>query len=411
MPPISSRPLSFGRFPIAPLREALQTRAAVGGTARVILEASDAPAVMRLRSRNVAILTEGSPRVLRAETAHCAEVPAGMIFVARESDAVLASFPHLSPDDCLVCDKGQRATFLVFSEREFKSLRGFPGLSPFHTNILHLLLAFPELAKNPLVTDDHLRALASAAVLKPVSKDEVLIEQDTADDERLWVVTKGLFTVARREDRKIAWMVNVGDGQPLGEGGFLGGTRNAYVLATEASEVLELDRQSAPYLRINEQIREVFEDALRRIQSERANSGGRLGKAVPTILTIGSRYGINFSMDHALRVSELLEPVIFPTNTRLMQKGQKDAGDLFIIVCGQVAVDRRGRNPIILLGPGDILGEHSFMTGEARSADAFTRKTPVLAYKLSAARKGAIEKSVPEFLQILEQLSQERQLF
>jgi CRP-like cAMP-binding protein len=383
---------------------------------------SDAPHAISLnRPGMVLVLVDGSPALLREKAAHSSRVPLGTVLVSAGSDAQLAGFPQMLTEDCLMVGREERpATFLLLTEAEFMGLRGFSAVLPRDQALLHLLLAFPEMRGGRNLTLEQLQDLAGAFVPRQLNQGSRLVMQGQARDQKMWLIHGGLVDVARREGRDIAWTAYFGPGEGVGENAFLGAEeRSADVLAVENLSVLELDAASSQYGELPNLVKQAFESGLQRIRDERARRGGRLGQAAPALLKLARQYGIPFTSKQAQFVSGLLKPCMFPEGAVLIRKDEIVPGGgapLFVIECGEVLVDRGGRQERIVLKLGDIVGELGFSErgrkpgAKLKRTATVSARTPVIALQLNPTYKPLIQQHAPNFLALLDRMAQNRQL-
>jgi CRP-like cAMP-binding protein len=131
-----------------------------------------------------------------------------------------------------------------------------------------------------------------------------------------------------------------------------------------------------------------------------------------TILRSAPLLGAALEAGHFEDIAERCEHRTFARSGVLMRQG--DGGSsMFVIISGHVGVDihsPQGPERVATLGPGDIVGEMSLMTGAPRNATVTaTKKTEVLEIGRDALQKLLAENPglIIRFAQLIEQRDHE----
>lgn len=94
-------------------------------------------------------------------------------------------------------------------------------------------------------SDDDLENLLKYCTLRKVKKDGVVLRQGQLDDQDIYLITVGRFSVAADSEGQHHELATLCNGDIFGEFSlFTGQARSANVIATEDSEVLLTDREA-----------------------------------------------------------------------------------------------------------------------------------------------------------------------
>ena len=314
--------------------------------------------------------------------------PGGAIHQVLLRDAVIGA--AASPVD-------ERITLIPIDDSDFDSAFGnaFGSIEDSMTEALRATPLFEELVQA------NLQILLDDLILRDVAEGEVVFRQGDVGNE-LYVVNEGEVRVVAEAPGKDPLEVGrLGEGEFFGEVALIADTpRNATVIATQASELLILGRETIA--RLVEVQPTVLTLLLRFL---RARLFDRLTKTHQLLSSFSNRE------KHAL--AERFQFLEVESGVVLIPEGDVSPG-LFVLLAGQITVHRAsvGGEPIAVLGPGDVTGEMSLLTREpaiatvTTSTKAFVLKLPgadfrklimthpqVLAYvgELADTRRGLVE--------------------
>jgi len=192
----------------------------------------------------------------------------------------------------------------------------------------------------------------------------VCVEGDPADS--LYVISSGVVRISSRDAQgNPLWLTNLGEGEFFGEFGyFADGKRHAEVVATQDAELLQIGRKE-----LSEIVEEFprVQEVLHRFYKERVLDT-LLAKS-PLFRSLKPEQRRELIEQAALEVHE---PGSF-----VIQEGD-DGNHLFVIKSGDMEVYtslKDERIDLATLGPGEIFGEISILTGSPTTANvvALTR--------------------------------------
>lgn len=192
----------------------------------------------------------------------------------------------------------------------------------------------------------------------------VCVEGDPADS--LFVISSGVVRISSRDAQgNPMWLTNLGEGEFFGEFGyFADGKRHAEVVATQDAELLQIGRKEfaeivAEFPRVQE--------VLHRFYRERV---------LDTILAKSPLFR-SLKPEQRRELIEQAALEVHEPGSFVIQEGD-DGSHLFVVKSGDVEVYtsmKDERIDLATLGPGEIFGEISILTGSPTTANvvALTR--------------------------------------
>jgi len=235
--------------------------------------------------------------------------------------------------------------------------------------------------------------------LVPVNAAEgtvVCREGDPADS--MYVISHGLVRVSGRDAAGTpVWLVNLREGEFFGEFGFFSdGKRHADVVAVEDCELLQIGRR---------EIEEILTEfpRVRQVLEEFYNL-----RVVDTLLAKSKLFG---SLAPEQRRDLLLEAAleVHATGSMIIQEGD-DGESLYVIKSGEVEVYTalgQERIDLAVLGPGEIFGEISILTGTPTTANVVARTRTELV-KFSRSEVTAMADKHPQLQHLLSETKDHR---
>ncbi len=221
-------------------------------------------------------------------------------------------------------------------------------------------------------------------------------EGDPADS--IYVISHGLVRVSGRDSGGTpVWLVNLREGEFFGEFGFFSdGKRHADVVAVEDTELLQIGRR---------EIEEILTEfpRVRQVLEKFYNL-----RVVDTLLAKSKLFG-SLAPDH--RRDLLLEAAleVHATGSMIIQEGD-DGESLYVIKSGEVEVYTalgQERIDLAVLGPGEIFGEISILTGTPTTANVIARTRTELV-KFSRSEVTAMADKHPQLQHLLSETKDHR---
>jgi CRP-like cAMP-binding protein len=262
-----------------------------------------------------------------------------------------------------------------------------------------------RLPRTPLLSDlaaDEVEAVIEQLVVTTAAAGTVLCREGEPADS-MYIIVHGTVQVSARDAQgRPRWLTNLREGAFFGEFGLLSdGRRHADVIAGEDCELLQIGRDQLDAL-IERHPR--LQQVLLRFYKERV---------VDTVLATSP---LTRSLGPAQRAALLEQAAleIHRDGSMIIQEGD-DGLHLFVIKGGEVEVATGlgdQRIELARLGPGDIFGEISTLTGTPATADvvargpvelikfsrreviAMARRHPQLAHQLAATKAERIHETV-----------------
>lgn len=235
--------------------------------------------------------------------------------------------------------------------------------------------------------------------LVPVSAAAgTVICRDGDPAESMYVIAHGLVRVSGRDaDGAPIWLVNLSEGEFFGEFGFFSdGKRHADVVAVEDCDLLQIGR------------REIDE-----IMKEFPRLRGVLEKfyKLRVVDTLLAKSKLFRSLTPEQRKTLLLQAAIevHETGSMIIQEGD-DGESMFVIKSGQVDVYTAledERIDLAVLGPGEIFGEISVLTGMPTTANVVARTRTELV-KFSKSEVAAMADRHPQLRHLLSETKDHR---
>lgn len=217
----------------------------------------------------------------------------------------------------------------------------------------------------PLLSDlepDELRRVIDKLVPVYAAQGTVVCREGEQADS-LFVISSGRVRVSSRDDQGAPlWLTNLSEGEFFGEFGFFcDGKRHADVVAVEDSELLQMSRADTEEL-VGDLPR--IQGVLERFYKQRV---------VDTLLA-KSRPFKSLTPDQRMGLLDKAAVEVHAEGSTVIQEG--DTGEsLYVIKSGvvDVSTELNGRRiELARLGPGDIFGEISVLTGEPTTANVVT---------------------------------------
>ena len=224
----------------------------------------------------------------------------------------------------------------------------------------------------------------------------VCVEGDPADS--LYVISSGVVRISSRDNQgNPLWLTNLGEGEFFGEFGyFADGKRHAEVVATQDAELLQISRKD-----LGEIVKEFprVQEVLHRFYKERV---------LDTILAKSPLFR-SLKPEQRRELIEQAAPEFHEPGSFVIQEGD-DGNHLFVIKSGDVEVYtslKDERIDLATLGPGEIFGEISILTGSPTTANvvALTRTELV---KFSRSEVVRMAEKHPQVAHLLSETKEHR---
>lgn len=224
----------------------------------------------------------------------------------------------------------------------------------------------------------------------------VCVEGDPADS--LYVISSGVVRISSRDDQgNPLWLTNLGEGEFFGEFGyFADGKRHAEVVATQDTELLQIGRKE-----LSEIVKEFprVQEVLHSFYKERV---------LDTILAKSPLFRSLKPEQRRVLIEQAALEVHEP-GSFIIQEGD-DGNHLFVIKSGEVEVYtslKDERIDLAELGPGEIFGEISILTGSPTTANvvALTRAELV---KFSRSEVVQMAEKHPQVAHLLSETKEHR---
>ena len=224
----------------------------------------------------------------------------------------------------------------------------------------------------------------------------VCVEGDPADS--LYVISSGVVRISSRDAQgNPLWLTNLGEGEFFGEFGyFADGKRHAEVVATQDAELLQIGRKE-----LGEIVKEFprVQEVLHRFYKERV---------LDTILAKSPLFR-SLKPEQRRELIEQAAPEFHEPGSFVIQEGD-DGNHLFVIKSGDVEVYtslKDERIDLATLGPGEIFGEISILTGSPTTANvvALTRTELV---KFSRSEVVRMAEKHPQVAHLLSETKEHR---
>lgn len=238
---------------------------------------------------------------------------------------------------------------------------------PVSTLSIEVVRVNPEqLPWTPLFSDlDEAELARVIEKIQPVFAAEgtvICVEGDPADS--LFVISSGVVRISSRDDRgNPLWLTNLGEGEFFGEFGyFADGKRHAEVVATQDTELLQIGRKElseivAQFPRVQEVLQRFYQQ-----------------RVLDTILAKSPLFR-SLKPEQRRELVELAALETHEPGSLVIQEGD-DGSHLFVIKSGSVEVYtslKDQRIDLATLGPGEIFGEISILTGSPTTANVVAR--------------------------------------
>jgi CRP-like cAMP-binding protein len=224
----------------------------------------------------------------------------------------------------------------------------------------------------------------------------VCVEGDPADS--LFVISSGVVRISSRDAQgSPLWLTNLGEGEFFGEFGyFADGKRHAEVVATQDTELLQIGRKElsgivAEFPRVQE--------VLHRFYRERV---------LDTILAKSPLFR-SLKPEQRRELIELAALEVHESGSFIIQEGD-DGNHLFVIKSGSVEVYtslKDERIDLAKLGPGEIFGEISILTGSPTTANVVA-KTRTELVKFSRGEVVQVAEKHPQVAHLLSETKEHR---
>ncbi len=257
-----------------------------------------------------------------------------------------------------------------------------------------------QLPRTPLLSDldrQELEAVIDKMVVAKAAAGTLICrEGDPADS--MYIIVHGLVKISSRDlEGKPLWLTNLQEGDFFGEFGlFSDGKRHADVLAAEDTELLQIGRK---------QLEEIIEDHPRVQEVLIAFYKERV---VDTVLA-KSRLTRSLTPEQRKFLLDQAAVEIHETGSMIIQEGD-DGMHLFVIKGGEVEVYTEiggKRVDLAVLGPGEIFGEISVLTGTPTTANVVARDRVEL-IKFSRREVVEIARKHPRLAHLLSETKEHR---
>jgi CRP-like cAMP-binding protein len=204
------------------------------------------------------------------------------------------------------------------------------------------------------LTPEELQMAASGMRRRLLSKGAVVFSKGDASRSLCFVVS-GLLEI-RSEGKTLD---TAEAGQCLGEFAFLTGERrNADVIASEESEVLELGHSAMELVTASHpRVKTVLDRMYHR-------------RVLARVLAESPLFEF-FSPGERNRLASKFEFLQIPRGIAVVEEGSDD-GALFLVKSGAIGIRNRAGASLGVIGPNEFFGEVSFLTGVPRTASAMT---------------------------------------
>jgi CRP-like cAMP-binding protein len=224
----------------------------------------------------------------------------------------------------------------------------------------------------------------------------ICVEGDPADS--LFVISSGVVRISSRDDRgNPLWLTNLGEGEFFGEFGFFAdGKRHAEVVAAQDTELLQIGRDElaeivAEFPRVQEILHRFYQE-----------------RVLDTILAKNPLFrSLKPEQRQELIGQAALE--VHEPGSFIIQEGD-DGNHLFVIKSGSVEVYtslKDERIDLATLGPGEIVGEISLLTGSPTTANVVARTRTELV-KFSRREVVRLAEKHPQVAHLLSETKEHR---
>ncbi len=272
--------------------------------------------------------------------------------------------------------------------------------------LIHLLRAFPELAKMQLPPNE-LQAIASAFTIRTIRAGMAPVLQD-AQAKDVFVVASGSFSVFREESyKRVTQLPDVGPGGTFGEMALINGApRSATVRAKVDSEVLVIDREKAESL-LNKMAGRSLYKILFNLCAQRQGDGSMSKALLPLIMRSFAPHCSDLTEEQALAVARQMEVKIFNSGEAIIRERDTDRS-MYLIVSGLVSITGTKIIGNRVRKRGDTIGFLSYQAKTAERTANAVALNPVVALVLKEESACAVNLQAPSIITALSKIEEER---